>query len=144
MKIISVFASFLFLTSCGGSARGNLAVAEMGKIIKEVDDIKIPIDENILTEQFPESVEGNFVVKFKGGADQIDVLKQGYRASLVGDRKKPIAIIFFVHSTHEFYLVPFKNVSSMERPRRLTKMADRFYLIESNRSSKGQFGKELK
>jgi hypothetical protein len=143
MKTLSILAFGLLTLSCGSRSEEPIAKSDMEKIIKHVDDLKIPIDEKLLTEHFPEAVEGDFLVKFPDEMGKIDLLKKGYRSSLAGDREHPVAVIFFVDSTGELYLIPFKNVSRLDRPRRLTKLGDRLYRPESNRSSKGVYGTDL-
>ena len=143
MKPLGVLISSLLIVSCGRPPAERTTAQDMATIIRTVDDLAIPIDAKLLTEQFPEAVEGDFIVNFAGtGIDNTGLLNKGYRASLVGNKEKPVAIIFY-NPPSEYYLVPFKNVTRLERPRNLTRLGDRFYRIESNRSGKGVKGTEL-
>jgi hypothetical protein len=95
MKATGMSALCLLAVSCDHPRQKPADASDMAGIIKALDDLKTPIDEKLLTEYYPEAVEGDFLVNFNGtGMDDTSLLKKGYRASLVGDKEKPVANIF--------------------------------------------------
>jgi hypothetical protein len=140
IRTLLVLLPIAWLTSCDATSGNMIDAATAKAIVAQVDKIIVPIDKRKLKEQYAESVEGDYIVDLgTEDFDKLELIKAGYRASLVGDRTKPVAIIIYINATGSAYLIPFKGVTKLERPRRLTKIADRFYDIESNRSSKGVF-----
>jgi hypothetical protein len=142
---LTLLISF-FQNSCGRDPDFKVNFETTTKIVMEVDSLKIPIDTKIVidTDYFSETPEGEYLIKFGGKAiKDLDLLRDGYRASLIGTLKIPIGVIIYSKLTGAYYLIPFKGITKLDSPRRLTKISGRFYKIESNRSSLGSYGDTL-
>lgn len=140
-KILVVISAILM----GCNAKSEIKNETIKALIGKVDDIKLPISSSLIHKIDGEGGVGDYNLKLnKSGTDNLDELKAGYSAYLVGDVKNPKAVIFDIKSNLGVYLVPFKGVRELDRPRTILKMEERFYKILSNRSSDGSYTKTLK
>ena len=132
--IASCFLSF-FIFACSRPENPDVASQRHSAVVALIDSLSIPIPEEVLGEDIDGgAVEGKPSIKISGSDT---VFPKGASASLIGTRSKPIAVIFYSVAHVETYYVPFAGVLDVDRPRRLTKLADRVYRLESNRSSLG-------
>lgn len=110
------------------------------ELVTEVDRIKLPVAASDVSEDEDRLGAVQDETAFLALSPELKsrpAMKEGVTASLIGPRERPVAMIFYVDSLVATYYVPFPGIKEVDRPRRLTKVADRLYRIESNRSSKG-------
>jgi hypothetical protein len=121
--------------ACSKPENPDVALKRHSAVVALIDSLSIPIPAEILGEDFDGgAVEGETSIKISGSNT---VFPKGVSASFIGTRSKPVAVILYSVADVETYYVPFAGVLDVDRPRRLTKLADRVYRIESNRSSLG-------
>lgn len=142
---ILIFLSFIAISTFGLKARAadenpiNQEEKQMiDALIKKVDAIKLPMEAGILEDYESEGGEGDFLIKMNmEDVQKFEKFRSGVRATLVGHKNNPSAVIFYVKSDLNFYLIPFKGVDKIPEPLKLSKLASRFFRIESNRSGLG-------
>ena len=134
----SLFA-ILLLTSASILSAGDIAASAQKQLVGFVDSIRVPIPASSLAGSKPISdgsdESGLKISKTFIAGEQ--AFRDGLEASLIGPPERPLAVVFWVQSAICYYYVPFPEVRGIDRPRRLSKLGDRVYRIESNRSSKG-------
>ncbi|WP_264490663.1 hypothetical protein [Luteolibacter arcticus] len=137
MKLL--VTGLLGISALTGFAR-ELDAAAGAKLVAWVDALKVPVDPKLLGGPQPIGDGGDDepAIKIdKAFLASDKAFAEGVEASLMGPREKPVAVIFYVQSAIGYHYVPFKGVKEIDRPRRLSKVADRLYRIESNRFTRG-------
>lgn len=127
----------LFLTACEGPSTPALPPANpaLSALVAHVDSLKLPLDRTLIDEESNGgALEGEPALKITDPKLLVDPALPHLRASVVGPLDDPKAVVF---SSTEVYYIPFAHVMSVDRKRRLTRMQDRVYRIESNRSQTG-------
>ena len=136
--VMMVSVILFFLLGACNSREKNLSNHSFSRLVAEVDLLKIPIEKKDLGEDYEGAVEGESgFLGLRPDILAVPEFKDGLRASLLGSPERPVAMIFWVQSKGENYYVPFPGVGEVDRPRRMSKVGERIYRIESNRSSKG-------
>ena len=109
------------------------------ELVAEVDRINLPVASTDVSEDDGEgAVQSELAfLAISPGLKSVPSMKEGVSASIIGPPERPVAMIFYVNSLMNTYYVPFPGIKKVDRTRRLTKVADRLYEIESNRSGKG-------
>ncbi|WAC19743.1 hypothetical protein OVA24_21220 [Luteolibacter sp. SL250] len=137
----SLVAAFAFTFACiGCSPPKGAGGGPPVELVTEVDRIKLPVAAADLSDDDYSMAAVQDEPAFLALTPELrslPAMKEGVTASLIGPRERPEAMIFYVNSLVGTYYVPFPGVKEVDRPRRLTKLADRLYRIESNRSSQG-------
>ena len=128
----------LLLVGVGIVSAADLPADSQKKLIEFVDSLRIPIPTEHIKGAQPISDGGDErgLKVSKALISGEEVFRDGLEASLIGTPKRPIAVVFWVQSAIGYYYVPFAGVTEVDRPRRLSKVGDRAYRIESNRSTR--------
>lgn len=140
MRAISLTALFLCgiaIVSCSkpSTPAANPKSAKYAALIARIDSVPIPVPDSMIGEDFDGgAVQDEPSLNFPAPPAEFP---GGLPSSLLGPKDKPIAVLFQSIDDIEIYYVPFKGVTEIDRPRRLTKLTDRVYLLESNRTTKG-------
>lgn len=108
--------------------------AKYAALVARIDSVPIPVPDSMLGEDFEGAVADEPALKFPSPPAEFP---GGLHSSLLGPQDKPVALLFYGLDEMETYYVPFKGVTQIDRPRRLTRLADRVYRLESNRTSLG-------
>lgn len=111
------------------------------ELVRITDEITVPVDKSILIEQSPESIEGENILKLSINKNRFPNFmrdNEDIAASLVGPPSNPKAVIYWIQSNVAYYYVPFKGINTVDRRRRLSKIGDRVFKVESNRSTTGE------
>ena len=142
INIRGLFLALISLVSsaCSSNADEGLGVEFARELVAFVDKLEVPLSNAALSKQDPEAVEGERQIKLQPDVKlfpQIAAAGNEITASLCGTPKSPKAVIFWIQDEICYYYVPFKGVSEVDRRRRLSKVSDRVYKIESNRSRQG-------
>ena len=128
--------TILLLVGADIVSAADLPPESRQKLIEFVDSLHIPIPPGKMKGAQPISDGGDErglrVSKTLISGDK--AFRDGLEASLIGPPKRPMAVVFWVQSAIGYYYVPFAGVTEVDRPRRLSKVGDRVYRIESNRS----------
>jgi hypothetical protein len=113
-------------------------------MIGEADRLKRPVDPSLLTKHDSERDIDELEVRLDNPElAKNEDLKKGFTVTLLGGAEKPVAMVFYIDSLGQYYLVPFEGVKEIDRERRMVKVADRIYSVLSNRSNQGVFTKKL-
>ncbi|HEY1120572.1 MAG TPA: hypothetical protein VGE67_03195 [Haloferula sp.] len=139
MRAISstaLFLSGIAIVACSKPAvpAASPKPAKYAALVTLVDSVPIPIPDSMIGEDFEGAVQDEPSLKFPSPPAEFP---GGLHSSLLGPQDKPVALLLYSLDDIQTYYVPFKGVTGIDRPRRLTKLSDRVYQVESNRTTKG-------
>ena len=136
LTLTALFLCGIAIVACSKPAAPAAAPkpAKYAALVTLVDSVPIPVPDSMIGEDSEGAVEYELALKFPSPPAEFP---RGLHSSLLGPQDKPVALILYSLDDIETYYVPFKGVTQIDSPRRLTKLADRVYQIESNRTAKG-------
>jgi hypothetical protein len=137
LRTFVIALASLFLTTFSHAADPEKEAAT--KLVAYVDALTLPINPTLLGEDFEGALQDEPSIRISAATKASHpAFKGGLNASLLGPKERPVAVVFWVGAPSiDTYYIPFPGIKEVDRPRRLTKLGDRFYRLESNRSSKG-------
>ncbi|RYD65739.1 MAG: hypothetical protein EOP83_06760 [Verrucomicrobiaceae bacterium] len=139
MRSISLTALFLCciaMVACSKPSASATAPkpAKYAAMVTLVDSIPVPVPDTMLGPDMSGDAQDGPSIKLSSPPADIP---GDLTITLLGPQQKPVALTIYSTKDIQTYYVPFKGVTTIDRPRRLTKLADRVYQIESNRTTKG-------
>jgi len=134
LAALHLFGMLLVACSKPSTPGANPNAGKYAALVTLADSIPVPVPDNMLGPDMSGDVQDGPSIKLPSPPSDIpgDLF-----ITLLGPQEKPVALAVYSTADVETYYVPFKGVDQIDRRRRLTKLADRVYQIESNRTAKG-------